>query len=510
MKNNNRQYLNILKLIIIIVMLLVQFFILYIFLVLFNEIGRYSYAVIELIAIIIALRILGSSKKYIYKLSWTIFLVAIPITAIVFYLLFGSQRFIKKVQKREQAIADKLSVCTIQNHDLVSGITNDRLRTDIKSIYNLSSYPAYQSKENQYFKVGEEYFTDMIEKMESAEKYILIEFYIMARGELYDRIRELLIKKVEAGVEVFIIYDKMGSMRRFTHNDELELASHGIKIAPFNRRITSPYRFVSYRTHRKIVVIDGVYTYTGGNNLADEYINIGSKYGHWKDMGIRIYGAGANSFVYAFFKSWILLTNQEIEITKYLSDDLVYNPNNDKLVIPFTDEPTNDLEIASHNYMRIITNSTKYVYITTPYLIIDEEMVTSLKLAAKSGVDVRIILPGIADKKFVYEVTMAHCLDLILAGVKVYTYNPGFIHGKTIVSDDYYSTVGSVNFDYRSLMWNYECAIYAYDNQLAMTMKQDFEDELKLSTYINESYLRDRKFTTKILNGVFRLIGPLL
>lgn len=507
---NNHQYLNILKLIVIIVMLLAQLFILYLFLVLFDEIGRYSYVVIEAIAVMIALNILGSSKKYIYKLSWTVFLVVIPVTAIVFYLLFGSQRFIKKVQRKEQQIADNLSVCTIQNYELVNSIDDCRLATDVKSIYKLASYPAYQTKASHYFKLGEDYFADIIEKLQSAERFILLEFYILARGELYDRVREVLIDRAAAGVEVYVIYDKMGSMRRFTHADECELASHGIKIMPFNKKITSPYRFVSYRTHRKIVVIDGNYTYTGGNNIADEYINIGSKFGHWKDMGIRIEGAGANSFTYAFFKTWIMLTGDDVEITKYMGADKAFDPNQSKLVIPFTDEPTNDLEIASHNYMRIITNSTKYVYITTPYLIIDEEMVTSLKLAAKSGVDVRIILPGIADKKFVYEVTMAHCLDLILAGVKVYKYNPGFIHGKTIVSDDYYCTVGSVNFDYRSLMWNYECAIYAYDYDLAATMKRDFEEELKLSTCINQEYITNRRFMTKLLNGVFRLIGPLL
>ncbi len=509
MKKNNRQYLNIFKVIVVVVMLLIQFLTLYLFLFLFNEIGKYSYLIIELIGLIIALKILGSNKKYIYKLSWTIFLVVIPVTAIVFYLLYGDQRFIKRVMHEENRIAHELSICKIQNYDLVNNVENKRLLTDIKSIYNLSNYPAYQSHNNQYFKVGEEYFTDMIEKLETAEKFIVIEFYIMARGELYDRISEILKRKADSGVEIYIIYDKLGSMLRFGEQEEMDLKAHGIQVTPFNKQITKLYRFINYRTHRKIVVIDGKYAYTGGNNLADEYINIGSKFGHWKDMGIRIEGPASNSFTYAFFKSWILITGNNLDITKYLSEDVAYNEVEDKIVVPFTDEPTNDLEIASHNYMRIIANSTDYVYITTPYLIIDEEMISSLKLAAKSGVDVKIILPGIADKKFVYEVSMAHCYDLITAGVKVYTYNPGFIHGKTIVSDDYYSTVGSVNFDYRSLMWNYECAVYAYDHKLALTMKKDFESELELSTCINEQYLNNRRFITKILNGVFRLIGPL-
>lgn len=509
MKANNHQYINVVKVLIIAIMLLVQLFILYLFLIIFDEIGKYSYVVLEVISIIIALRILGSNKKYIYKLSWTVFLVIIPITAIVFYLLFGDQRFIKKVKNKEAEIGDELSICKIQNHRLEANLSNHRLRTDVKSIYNLSNFPAYQSLENKYFTNGEVYFKDIIEKIANAEKYILMEFYIVANGNLFERICEILIDKVKMGVEVYLIYDKLGSMRRFSRDDELVLKAKGINIVAFNGRLTSLYRFINYRSHRKIVVVDGLYTYTGGNNIADEYINIGSKYGYWKDMGIRVKGAAANSFVYAFFKSWMLITNEKIEISKYLSPEPVYDPHNKKIVVPFTDEPTNDLEIASHNYMRIIANSTDYVYITTPYLIIDEEMVSSLKLAAKSGVDVKIIIPGIADKKFVYEVTMAHCYDLILAGVKIYTYNPGFMHGKTIVSDDHFTTVGSVNFDFRSLLWNYECAIYAYDKEMSQNMKLDFERELEMSTYINDQYLSNRGLATRVLNGILRLIGPL-
>ncbi len=509
MKRNDRRYIDILKVIVVITMLLIQILVIYLFLELFNEIGMYSYIIIEIIGVLIALKILGSNKKYIYKLSWTVFLVVLPITAIVFYLLYGDQRFIKKISKREEEIASNLSSCKIQNYELVKKIENDRLRTDINSIYNLSKFPAYYSDDNKYFKLGETFFADILEKLHTAENFIIIEFYIMARGKLYDRFKQVLIEKAKSGVDIYIIYDKLGSIGRFNEHEEDELRKHGIKIKAFNKDMTKLYRFINYRTHRKIVVIDGKYAYTGGNNLADEYINIGSKYGHWKDMGIRIHGYASNSFTYAFFKSWMLITGERIKISNYIVGSEITNHDQQKIVVPFTDEPTNDLEIASHNYMRIISNSTKYVYITTPYLIIDEEMITSLKLAAKSGVDVRIILPGIADKKFVYQVSMAHCYDLICAGVKIYKYNPGFIHGKTIVSDDFYSTVGSVNFDYRSLMWNYECAVYAYDFNLAQDMKKDFEEEIKLSTCINESYLENRTLLTKILSGIFRLIGPL-
>lgn len=509
MDKNIRQHMNIIKIVIIVLMLTLQLFVLYAFLGLLNDIGTYSYIIVETIGILIALKILGSNMKYIYKLSWTVFLVVIPVTAIAIYLLYGDQRFIKRVKREEKRISSELNICKIQNVELTNSIENKRLLTDVNSIYNLSQYPVYQSNHNQYFRLGEEFFKDMLEKLESAEEFIIIEFFIVARGQLLDAMMDVLKRKAEAGVEVYFIYDKWGSVFRFNENEEDYLKASGVKVKAFNDQVTKLYRFINYRTHRKIVVIDGKYTYTGGNNIADEYVNLTERFGHWKDMGIRIEGASSNNFTYAFFKSWVLLTGDKIDINKYLNNDIEYNGVEDKLVVPFTDEPTNDLEIASHNYMRIINNSTDYVYITTPYLIIDEEMISSLKIAAKSGVDVRIIIPGIADKKFVYEISMAHCYDLITAGVKIYKYTPGFIHGKTIVSDDMYSTVGSVNFDYRSLMWNYECAVYAYDRDLASEIKADFEAELAKSVCINEEYLHNRKFITKILNGVYRLIGPL-
>ncbi len=510
MKENNIKYLNIIKMLIVLTLLLIQILTVYFLIVLFNELGTYSYLLIEVIGVMIALRILGSNKKYIYKLSWTVFLVVVPITAIVFYLLYGNQIFIKKIKKKEQKISDEIKVSRIQNEKIIDDLTDERLKTDIKSIYNLSSFTAYQSEDNEYFATGKLFFTDMVEKLKTAEKFILIEFYILARGNLFNEISEILIEKAKSGVEIYIIYDKLGSINRFNSDDENYLRKNGINIVAFNKKIGKLYTFINYRTHCKIVVIDGVYSYTGGNNLADEYINIGSKYGYWKDMGVRIQGPASNSFIYAFFKTWILVTNTNVDVKKYYVNNTQYSGVEDKIVIPFTDEPTNSLEIASHNYMRIIANSKKYVYITTPYLIIDEEMITSLKLAAKSGVDVKIIIPGIADKKFIYEVTKAHCLDLILAGVEIYKYDPGFIHGKTIVSDDMFTTIGSVNFDYRSLMWNYECAIYAYDKSLSMQVKNDFEGELLQSTCINEQYIKEQKITTNILYGVYRLIGPLL
>lgn len=506
---SNNKFFSIFKVLFILAVFLVQILTFYLFFFFFAEIGKYSYFTLETIGVIIALNILGSNKKYVYKLSWTVFLVVVPISAIVFYLMFGDQRFIKKVLKREKEIDVKLNTCRIQDQRLIDSIENRRLSVDIQSIYNLSAYPAYSSFRNEYFTTGQDFFNDILEKLSNAKKYILIEFYILAQGNLYSQIKEVLIQKASEGVQIYIIYDKLGSFRRFKPVDEEELKQAGINIIAFNKNVLKPYLFINYRTHRKIVVIDGYYSYTGGCNIADEYVNIGSKFGYWKDMGIRIEGISSNSFVYAFFKSWILLTKDEIDINQFLSEDTCHYSNEHSVVIPFTDEPTNKNEIASQNYMRIIANSTDYVYITTPYLIIDEEMIACLKLAAKSGVDVRILIPGVADKSFVYELTKAHCNDLIQSGVKIYTYNPGFIHGKVIVSDDLYCTVGSVNFDFRSLLWNYECAVYMCDEKIASKIRLDYEEMLESSTLINEKYSKNKKFISRLLNGIYRLIGPL-
>lgn len=508
----NRQFnfLDIFKVLVIIVLLLIQFLVFYLFIYILNDVANYYYALFEVVAIIISLSILGSNKKYIYKLSWSVFLIGVPITAIAFYLLFGDQRFIRKVQKREQQIEKNMDVCKTQNYELVEQLEEGRVKRDISSLFRLASYPAYYSQNSKYFSSGESYFADMLDNLRLAEKYILIEFYIFARGQLYDRLKEVLIERASNGVDVYIIYDRLGSVGRFGDEEVEELKNAGIRIIGFNKSIIHFYRFISYRTHRKIVVIDGQVAYTGGLNLADEYINIGSKYGHWKDMGIKIQGESTNSFIYAFFKVWMLLTSENINILEYFNKQHIsgYKPDYG-IVVPFTDEPTNDLEIASHNYMRIISGSCEYCYITTPYLIIDEEMISALKLSAKSGVDVRIIIPGIADKKFVYDVTLAHTQELIASGVKIYAYEPGFIHGKTIVSDDLFATVGSVNFDFRSLMWNYECAVYAADKQLAKDIKSDFLDTLSKSRLLNDELHNKNNLLSRMYRGLLRLIGPL-
>lgn len=506
------EFLDLIKVLVVLLLLILQFVVIYIFIILLGNLATFYYFLIEIIGILIALKILGSTKKYIYKLSWTTFLVALPVTAIVFYLLFGDRRFMDKYRKMLDDLNARTETCQAQDYYLATSVTDPRLHTDINSLYKLSKYPAYYSKDLKYYTVGEDFFEAVIQRLEEAENYILIEFYKMARGKLFDRIKKILFEKAEQGVEIYIIFDRMGSLLRFGKEEIAELESHGIKVHPFNSSIVHLYRFVSYRTHRKIVVVDGKYGFTGGNNLADEYVNVGSKYGHWKDMGVQIHGFSTNSFISAFFKLWMLTTGEEIDINSYQSE--VKYPEiedkNDGVVVPFTDEPTNELDTASQNYMRIISSASDYVYITTPYLIIDEEMIAALKLSAKSGVDVKIIIPGIADKKFVYQVSKAHIAELIIAGVQIFTYDPGFIHGKTIVSDDKFTTVGSVNFDFRSLMWNLECAVYAADKSLASVMRDDYEKMLEISTCINESHMNSLTWYNRYFYGILRLLGPLL
>ncbi len=492
----------------VIIGFVIQILVLYLLLFFLDQ--PYIYQTIQFLSIVIILLIVSSTMKREYKISWIMFFAIVPIFAFVLYIFYGNRKFTNKISKMEKKI-DKEKIQTtfrFPNEKKIQQIENPNVQQQAEIFNQLSNYNVYSSDNIEYFKVGEDYFADILEKMKNAKKYILIEYYIFARGELYDEMHKILIEKVREGVEVYIIYDKLGSMARFKEKDEEILRKEGINILPFNKRILNLYTFINFRTHRKITIIDGEYTYTGGNNVGDEYTNVVERFGHWKDMGIRFSGEGSGAFIKAFFRSWILLSNDNIDLDKYLLPEKE-KIDNDAIIIPFTSEPTNYNAVAENSYMRMIVNAKKYIYISTPYLIIDEEVSTCLKLSAASGVDVRIIVPGIPDKKIVYMATKAHFQELIEAGVKIYTYTPGFVHGKVIVVDDVMSIVGSINFDYRSLLWNYECATFVANEEVALTIKDDFNDMFSKSNMLDKSNYKQEKLPKRLFNGIIKVVEPL-
>ncbi len=508
------EFSKVIKFIFFIIFLLIQLAVFYfIFYIANNPI---IYIALEILTVVIGLIILSSNKKYYYKLSWIVFLVVFPITATLFYLLFGDLRFTKRLHKYENSIKDKYNLHNQQNDKIYDSIRPKELENHASSLYNHANFPVYNAKGLKYFPTGELFFEDVIKSLKEAKKYILIESYITAQGILYDSIKEILIQKAKEGLKVYLIYDSLGSIGRFNSKMKDELEENGIEVHPFNANIWNIYNFINYRSHRKMIIIDGEVAYTGGLNIGDEYVNLVEKYGIWKDMGVRFSGASVNTFIKIFAQTMLAYSarkNVEFNIDDFLNKSVeVNNINKESFVIPIADGPTTFFDVGEFNYMQIITNAKEYVYINTPYFIIDEEITIALKLAARSGVDVRVMIPGIPDKKIVYEITKAHLKELMFEGVKFYTYDPGFLHGKTIVSDNQVATVGSINFDYRSLLWNYECALFVYDKEFAISLKEDFNKTILEATLLTHDSIKilNNTLIDDIGRGILKVIGPLM
>ncbi len=326
---------------------------------------------------------------------------------------------------------------------------------------------------------------------------------------MLDDIMKILYKKASMGVEVYFSYDVGGSITTRPSNFDDDCKAKNIHILPFNKNIASIYQFVSFRDHRKISVIDGNVAFTGGINIGDEYINKNVRFGHWKDMGVKLHGDGAKNLAMIFMKGWNFSAPNTFVYENYLNL-IQHNVVSDDLVAAYDDGPFSDDDVAEKTYIRLISNAKKYCYITTPYLIPSFDILSALRIAAQSGVDVRIMTPGIPDKKMIFECSRSYYPELIKAGVKIYEYTPGFVHGKTLVSDDKVAFVGSVNFDFRSLVWNYECGAWINSEKFAISVKEDTLASIEKSKEVTMKQLKNAPIHIKILRTAVNLLGPLL
>ncbi len=476
----------------------------------FNKYAGYFTSFFTIIAIIISIRIICSIKSTSYKISWIFFLLIMPITGLFLYAIFGNARFGKKLGReiKETRIASQKFL--EQNKDVFNKITDEDTKVACKGIKRNAGYPVYDNTEVEYLNLGEKYLEELLIELEKAEKFIFLEYFIVSDGEMHRKMMDILIDKAKKGVDVRYIYDAGGSQVTLPRNFVEECNGNNIKCYPFNPFTTNIYSFVSYRSHRKITIIDGNVGFTGGINIGDEYINKTSKYGHWKDMGIKLKGDAVFSLTTMFLDGWKL-------VCKDSNDDYnLYRPTincstTNCFVAPFDAPPLQSEEQpALDNYLRIIANSKNYIYITTPYLIIDSDMSSALTMAAKSGVDVRILTPHIPDKKMILEATRSHYGELLSAGVKVYEYTPGFVHGKVVVSDDKTSFVGSINFDYRSLNWNYECGAYVNNKEFALAVKDDLLKTFEISEEISYEKWVNPKVHERVIRGLLKVVCPLL
>lgn len=467
--------------------------------------------ILSLFSILVVLYLNVKEENASYKIGWIILIMAFPIFGGLFYLLFGNKRPSKfmsfRLNREHTNVLPFITEDKYANQGLRT--LNERAFRTSQYVFRQSNYPLFKNTSTKYYPLGEEIFEDMLSEMEKAKDYIFFEYFIIEEGIMWERMLEILVRKIKEGVDVRMIYDDVGSMFLLSNDFPGRMESLGIKCMAFN--IFRPFVSVvmNHRNHRKILVIDGHTGFTGGINIADEYINQKERFGHWKDTGIMLKGEGVWSFVVIFIEMWNSFRDDAINIDK-LNEKLLKTEevSYDGLVQPFSDSPLDNEPLGENIYIEILAQANDYVYIFTPYLIIDNELQSAIQLAAKRGVDVRIVTPGIPDKKLVFRITRSNYLPLLESGVKIYEYSPGFMHAKSYVSDDKLGVIGTINMDYRSLYLHFECGVVLYETESIIQLKKDSIETIAVSKEIKEEDMNAGLFT-RIFDAILRMFAIL-
>ena len=471
----------------------------------------YFYAGSVLLSLLITLGIINSKSNPAYKIAWLIPILLFPVFGGLVYLLFGSDRTGRYLRKKLQGIGTEMDNVIGEAHRR-SGAEQLPLDAANQSRYisHCAYCPPYQNTTTEYLPLGEVKFERMVEELKKAKHYIFLEYFIIQEGKMWNTILDILRQKAAEGVDVRVIYDDMGCIMILPTGYDRTLEQMGIKCRIFNPFVPILSSRFNTRDHRKICVIDGNVGFTGGINLADEYINAYEKHGHWKDTSILLKGEAVFNLTVMFLSMWDYLdsTTGKTDYSRYYPT--VWDENAKGYVQPFADNPLDDEAVGETVYLNLINKAKRYVYITTPYLILSSEMLTALTSAAKCGVDVRIITPHVPDKWYVHAVSRSHYQPLIEAGVKIYEYTPGFIHAKTFVVDDDYAVVGTINLDYRSLYLHFECAVWMYQTPSVAQVRDDFFKTQQISQEITLEECRSLSFPRRLGRSVLRVFAPLM
>ncbi len=466
-----------------------------------------------LLSACVVLYIINKPENPAYKLLWVTLVLTMPLVGGGLYIVLSGNR--TRAAFVKEALESHLDTFKYMpdDDDILDEIKQLSKSASVQSTYISKSagYPVYRNTSVKYFPLGEENFECLLEELSKAKHFIFMEYFIIKQGEMWNAVLEILAEKAKEGVDVRLIYDDVGCAMWLPSRFLKEMEALGIRVAVFNPIVPLLNLRQNNRDHRKITVIDGHTGFTGGINLADEYINKVSPFGHWKDTGVMLKGDAVWNLTLMFLQTWKMLVKEDENYSLYMPMKHKNTPFlSDGYIQPYGDTPV-DNEITGENiYLNLINKAKHYVYITTPYLIIDNEMVTALCLAAKSGIDVRIITPGVADKKMVYMVTQSYYYQLIQAGVKIYQYTPGFIHAKTVVVDDTVATVGTINFDYRSLYLHFECGVWMFNSGTIYEIKDDFIRTLQVCDEVTLEEIQKTSGIKKLSQSLLRLIAPLL
>ena len=468
------------------------------------------FAALELIAMGVAVSIQSKPTSASYKLAWTMLVVALPVGGMILYVLWGGN-----VQGKRLNLLPIRPPAGRTAELKRSELSQERLGTALPNWQRASrllsrrGFLLYRDTAAVYFPTGADFFNDAIARMEKAERFIFLEYFIVDEGVMWGQILEILAKKAAQGVDVRVMYDGTCEFALLPRDYPRRLKKLGIRckvFAPVTPFVSTCY---NYRDHRKILVIDGHTAFNGGVNLADEYINRKVKYGHWKDAAVMLKGEAVRSFTLMFLQMWGIGERKD-EYARFLA----YDPHPVKgaggYVVPYGDCPLDGEKVGERVYMDILNRSLSYVHIMTPYLILDGEMETALKFAAERGAEVVLILPGIPDKAVPYALAKTHYMPLLESGVKIYEYTPGFVHAKVFLSDGAEAVVGTINLDYRSLYHHFECATYLYGVSCIREIEEDFQATLLKCRRVTPETVRKEKWTVRLTGRLMKAIAPLM
>ncbi|MBR3266030.1 MAG: cardiolipin synthase [Erysipelotrichaceae bacterium] len=470
---------------------------------------EYVDTVLNIIDFLLILHVVNRHTNTSYKLIWSIIIYAIPLIGGVIYLMFAERKVPKNLRNEMTRSLQRSEGLLTQNKEYQDNLQDRDLRQQFDYVLNVGSYPYYQNSSAKYFSDGMSCFEDMLAKIRKARYFIFLEYFIVKDGVMLRSLIKELLNKVDEGVKVYFMYDDGGSLTSLPDNFKQNLNDRGIHCTEFSKvsAYLSLMSKTNNRNHRKICVIDNKYAYLGGFNIGDEYIDEKIRFGKWKDCGIRISGKAVNSVTIMFIQFYNAMVSDAISYHDYLLDYPLLDKKG--FFQPFSSSPSTDDYVARTVHLNLINHAKDYIYISTPYLILDHGFTTALVTASRNGVEVVINVPHIPDKKTVFMVTRSNYEVLVKNGIRVFEYTPGFMHSKNIIVDDKIAIVGSINMDYRSYYLNYECGVLIGEDKVIMDIKKDYLKCIAESQEIGLNDIENISFIVRIARGFMKLLSPL-
>lgn len=477
-----------------------------------NEYSVYISLATSILTLILVLWLYNKRLPMGFKLLWIMVILAFPVLGLSLYLLAGRSDVTKGMRVRLEKIDAGLGHWLVQDDQILHSLREKDVpvANQMNYISQYAKFPVYQNTDIKFYKDASDVFEEQLRELEKAEKFIFMEYHAIEDAVSFGRMKQILAEKAKQGVDVRVLYDDVGSIGFIDSKFVKRMESLGIKCRIFNPLIPVINIFMNNRDHRKITVIDGKVGFTGGYNLADKYFNLEHPYGHWKDTGVKLAGEAVRSLTFMFLEMWNAMSNKPLEDTSSFFPDITYEAKENCYIQPYADSPLDDELVGENVYMNVVKMAKDYVYFTTPYLIISDELERELTMAVKRGVDIRIITPGIPDKKTVFEVTRSNYENLVRAGVRIYEYTPGFIHAKECICDDELAVTGTINLDYRSLYLHFENGVLMYHCQAVKDMREDFEETIRVSNEVTDEYKKKHPLNVRIKRGLLRVFAPLL